>query len=241
MKRSRLGSGSNCQTARITATNQMRGSLKQRSKGSWSIILDLGRETDPVTGGSKHKQKWITFRGTKAQAEAQLTAVLSAADGGTFVEPSKVTLIAWLRAWLEKSVKPLRRPQTYQTYESIIRTHVAESRIALIPLQKLRAPDLERFYADLPLAPKSVSVLHAAIHRALKKAVKDRLLTVNPAVDLERRRPDTDPRPRRRSSIAGPPWRRGASSRRRRRVRRSWRRSCSWRSTRGHGSPSCTA
>ena len=52
--------------------------------------------------------------------------------------------------------------------------------------------DLERFYADLPLAPKSVSVLHAAIHRAFKKAVKDRLLTVNPAVDLERRKPDAD-------------------------------------------------
>ena len=47
-------------------------------------------------------------------------------------------------------------------------------------------------HADLPLAPKSVSVLHAAIHRAFKKAVKDRLLTVNPAVDLERRKPDAD-------------------------------------------------
>jgi hypothetical protein len=28
----------------------MRGSLKKRYKGSWSIILDLGYETDPATG-----------------------------------------------------------------------------------------------------------------------------------------------------------------------------------------------
>jgi hypothetical protein len=28
----------------------MRGSLKQRYPGSWSLILDLDRETDPATG-----------------------------------------------------------------------------------------------------------------------------------------------------------------------------------------------
>jgi hypothetical protein len=29
----------------------MRGSIKRRYKGSWSLILDLGRERDPATGG----------------------------------------------------------------------------------------------------------------------------------------------------------------------------------------------
>lgn len=167
----------------------MRGSLKQRSKGSWSLILDLGRETD-AAGTSKRRQKWITFRGTRKQAETKLTELLGAADGGTFVEPSKVTLIDWLRTWLEKSVKPpMRRPGTYRVYGSMIETHVAASTLALVPLQKLRGSDIERFYADLTLAPSSVTVLHAVIHRALRKAVKDKLLTVNPAVDLERRRP----------------------------------------------------
>ena len=35
----------------------MRGSLKQRSKGSWTIILDLGSKRDPVSGLMKRKQK----------------------------------------------------------------------------------------------------------------------------------------------------------------------------------------
>ena len=43
----------------------MRGHIKQRSKGSWSIVLDLGR--DPSTG--KRKQQWVTVRGTKKEAE----------------------------------------------------------------------------------------------------------------------------------------------------------------------------
>ena len=36
----------------------MTGHLKKRSKGSWSIKLDIGN--DPVTG--KRRQKWITVR-----------------------------------------------------------------------------------------------------------------------------------------------------------------------------------
>ena len=38
----------------------MRGSLVPRYKGSWSIVLDLGYEVDPVTGLGKRKQQWIT-------------------------------------------------------------------------------------------------------------------------------------------------------------------------------------
>ena len=45
----------------------MRGSLKQRSKGSWSIILDLGYETDPDTGQKKRKQRCQTIRGTRSK------------------------------------------------------------------------------------------------------------------------------------------------------------------------------
>src|SRR5439155_18268748 len=82
----------------------MRGSLKRRYKGSWSLILDLGREADPVTGRTRRRQKWVTFRGTRQQAEAKLTNLLGAAGGGTFVEPSKVTLLDWMRDWVEKAV-----------------------------------------------------------------------------------------------------------------------------------------
>ena len=54
----------------------MRGSLKQRSKGSWSIILDLGDELDAATATQKRKQKWHTFRGTRKQAEDKLADLL---------------------------------------------------------------------------------------------------------------------------------------------------------------------
>jgi hypothetical protein len=41
----------------------MKGTIKQRSEGSYSLIIDLPRQR-----GEKRKQKWITFRGTKREA-----------------------------------------------------------------------------------------------------------------------------------------------------------------------------
>ncbi len=87
----------------------MRGSLKKRYKGTWSIVLDLGHQVDTETGLRKRRQKWITVRGTKRDAERKLAELIHRADTGSFIEPSKVTVGEWLDAWLEKAIKPPRR------------------------------------------------------------------------------------------------------------------------------------
>src|SRR5262245_58250576 len=99
----------------------MRGSIKKRYKGSWSLILDLGYgEPHPETGKLRRRQKWVTFRGTRRKAEEKLAELLGQAHGGTFVEPSKITLIVWLREWVEVAIKPQCRPSTYVSYHGII-------------------------------------------------------------------------------------------------------------------------
>jgi integrase len=170
----------------------MRGTVINRGKNSWSLVFDLGYETNPTTGVKKRKQKWVSFHGTKKEAEAALNERVKSVNGNTYVEPSKLTTIDYLRDWVEKIVKPTRRPETYRVYKSVIDTHVASSPIALMPLQRLRGSDLEGYYATLTLKATSVRVHHAVLHRALKKAVKDRLLTINPATDAERVKPSKD-------------------------------------------------
>src|SRR5690242_10669786 len=99
----------------------MRGSIKRRYKNSWSLILDLGYQTDPGTGFRKRRQKWVTFVGTKKAAQTQLTELLRAANRGEFVERTKTTLGEWLTDWLEKAIKPpARRINTYRAYKRII-------------------------------------------------------------------------------------------------------------------------
>ena len=69
----------------------MRGSLVQRYKGSWSIVLDLGYEVEPATGKKKRKQQWVTVRGAKREAEAKLAELVSSAHRGDFVKPNRTT------------------------------------------------------------------------------------------------------------------------------------------------------
>src|SRR6185503_13737785 len=97
----------------------MRGSLKQRSPGSWSIILDLGYEPHPETGKLRRRQKWHTFRGTRKQAEDRLTDLLKTVKDGAYVDASKITLGEWLTEWFNAS-KPRFRPSTRERFEGII-------------------------------------------------------------------------------------------------------------------------
>src|SRR5262245_53079986 len=121
----------------------MRGSLKQRSPGSWSLILEFGYTRDPKTGKAKRIQKWVTFRGTKQKAEDRLRDLLHDASHGTYVEPSKRTVGEWLDEWVDLAIKPPRRTQrAYDTYTSVIACHLKPG-LGHIHLQRLRSIDFE--------------------------------------------------------------------------------------------------
>lgn len=181
----------------------MRGSIVKRSRHSWSFVLE--RERD-ATG--KRRQKWVPFKPTArhtgkcaertcsdncrahAEAEAKLADLIGQLDKGTFVEATRTTLVAYLRDWLEKSVKPTKRPETYRVYRTFIETHIAAARLAQLPLQKVRKSDIENFYnVDLrALSPSSVTVCHAVLSKAMRDAVDDGILQASPAERAQNRR-----------------------------------------------------
>jgi integrase len=165
----------------------MTGSIVVRGKNVFALVLDLPR----VNG--KRRQKWTTFKGTRKEAQTKLNELLHAADTNQFVEASKLTVLAWLRSWVETSVKPpMRRPATYRSYQTAIEHHLAHAPLGSMLLQKVRGSDIEFYFAHLQLSPGSVQLHNAVLHTAFKKAVRDRLLSVNPCVDLERQRPSAD-------------------------------------------------
>jgi hypothetical protein len=69
--------------------------MTQRSAGSWSFRFDLGEGPD-----GKRRQKRMTFRGTKREAQAELNRLLAEPQSGGFVEPSKLTVGQYLNRWL---------------------------------------------------------------------------------------------------------------------------------------------
>lgn len=161
----------------------LRGSLRKRSKVSWTITLTLGRKIDPKTGKSKVNQKTYTVRGTKAEAEARLAELLHQYNRGELIEPTKMTTGEWLQRWIDVYVKnsKKKRLRTIETYESVVRRHLIPA-FDKIPLQQLSAGHIQHYYNTSELASSTLEQHHAILHQALKVAtINERLLNVNPA------------------------------------------------------------
>ena len=120
----------------------MRGHIKQRSKGSWSIVLDLGR--DPSTG--KRKQQWVTVRGTKKEAEKKLSELQHQLNTGEFVKTSKLTVREFLTQWFQDYVKTNARAATAEGYKIIVERHLIPS-LGGIALAQLQLSHIQGYYA----------------------------------------------------------------------------------------------
>src|SRR5262245_54703368 len=163
----------------------MRGTIKRRSTGTWTIRVDNGygpSKKDPTK--IIRKRVVVTLRGTKKKAQKRLTEILKSLDDGVYVEPSELTLGQWLSEWLE--ARKLRiRSASYTRYKGIIDNAIRKAPIASILLQNLRPSHIEQYYAAAAVSGSTLTLHHAILHGALRKAKRDQLIVVNPAIDLE--------------------------------------------------------
>ena len=96
------------------------------------------------------KQKWLTFHGTKREAQAKLRELLGDSDRGEFVEPSKRTVGEWLDEWLAH-VRTRRAANTFACYKNVDRSHL-KPRLGSRTLQALRPVDIEAYATALQSA-----------------------------------------------------------------------------------------
>ncbi len=152
----------------------MRGHIKKRSKDSWTIIVELGR--DPITG--KRKRHWQSLKGSKKDAERELSKILTELDTGVYLKPAKITVGEFLEKWLEDYASTNVRPKTAQGYTNKIRCHLIPG-LGKIPLTNLKPGHLQSFYRELMESGRvngnggleASTVRH--IHRLLKKSLND--------------------------------------------------------------------
>ena len=112
---------------------------------------------------------------------------------GAFVEPSKLTVEAFLlEQWLP-AVEGRLRPSTRANYRTNLRVHIIPA-LGALKLQRLTAPRIASFYSELladgrrdgkGLAPKTVRNIHALLHRALKDAARWGYVPHNRADDVD--------------------------------------------------------
>lgn len=161
----------------------MPGHLEKRSKSSWTIVIEAGR--DPVTG--KRKRIKVAFRGTKRQAEREMHRLLHELESGTYVEPSSMTVGEYLLWWLEHYARPSTAPRTFESYEMIVRRHLIPA-LGALALQKLQPVHIQAYYSQAlqSLSPRTVAYHHAVLHEALRHAVRWQLIRANPADAVKR-------------------------------------------------------
>lgn len=165
----------------------MRGNLRKRSKGTWTLTVDLG--LDPVTG--KRRQTYRTVKGTKKEAEAALAELVRSVETGLDFDSSRLTVGDYLEKWLDASSKRVKQ-RTFARYSELLRLHVIPI-VGSLPLAKLKPLHLEKVYSsaeDKGLSKQSVLHIHRVAYTALRQAVRWQLVGRNVAEAVIPPRPD---------------------------------------------------
>lgn len=174
----------------------MRGHLKQRSKGSWTLWIELNRDS----ATNERRRQTFTVRGTKKEAEAKLRELLHQLDTGSFVTPNKLTLGDLLKQWLNDYAAHKVRPRTLEGYQYIIERHLIPSSIGGIALTNLTPAHIHGYYSKAlesgrldgkgGLSARTVKHHHELLVGALNHAVKWGLVFRNIALVVDPPRPE---------------------------------------------------
>ncbi len=172
----------------------MKGRLeKLKGGGGYRIVIETGK--DPSTGKRRRIIRSLIGR-TRPQAEEEFADFMKWLAAGTQPGADKVPLAEYLRDWFAAH-SPNLAPSTEISYKMIIENHLIPA-LGMIPLAKLQPLQIQGYYAQAMerLSPRTVQYHHAVLHRALRQAVKWRIIGTNPvdAVDA--------PRPRRKEMRA---------------------------------------
>jgi len=152
------------------------GSVYRRGDGRWVAVLHVG-----YVAGRRQRKSY--YGATRQEVAVRLAAAVRDLQQGKRPSPETEKLGPFLNRWLEDTARHSIRASTYRGYEVTLRLHIVPE-IGHLKLARLSADDLDGLYSrllDKGLAPKTVRLAHAVIHRALAHAQRRGAVAVNVA------------------------------------------------------------
>lgn len=156
-----------------------------RTTVNWYVVVELDRDAE-----GKRRQRWHGGYRTRKEAETARVEILHTINTGSYVEPTSTTFGEWVHeTWLPLAAQRLK-PSAEAHYRNYLRLHILPT---LGPLQfrQITPAVLNQLYTHLltegnrktggPLSAKTVTNVHAIIHKALEDAVDLGLVNVNMA------------------------------------------------------------
>ncbi len=165
----------------------MRGSVRKRGKkgkdglDSWQIRICIGVRPDGQP--ERHEE---TIRGKKEDADRLLRKRIEEFESGRLARPTKDTVEAFFREWLTVTAGK-RAARTNQDYLALLERYVFPG-LGSDQLQRMSALKLQRLYQQMELrglSARTIQFTHAVVRGGLKQAVRWRMLSYNPAGDVE--------------------------------------------------------
>ena len=161
----------------------MSGHIRRRGERSWELKFDAGRDH---TG---RRIRYVSFKGTRRNAEIELARLIAANAAGGGVDPTKATVAQFIARWDRDWASLHVSPKTLERYRQLLRLYVVPH-LGSLRIQKLRPVHLQELYAHLlrkggyeerPLAAGSVSYVHRVMHRMLGHAATWGVVATNVA------------------------------------------------------------
>lgn len=150
-----------------------------KAKGCWTAQITVGN--NPKTGRRIYRYKMAP---TKREAIKKLEELQYKYAAVTSLDAEHITLGEWLHKWFHTYVEPKIRENTQAGYLSIISLLTRE--LGSIRLDSLSSFDIQTLlFVKLKEHYRTAQLCRLLMKPALKKAVKNHLISENPAEDLE--------------------------------------------------------
>lgn len=155
------------------------GTVRKRADGRWE-----GRYTAP-----DGKQRSVYGKTQKAATEA-LRAAQRDIDGGTWLQPSTMTMDAWLTAWL-RDYQSHTTGRTVTTYASEINCHMRPvfGSVRLVDFSAVHVRRMIAAMTDAGLSPTTIRHVTVVLSASMRDAVKDGLIKSNPVTGVKAPKP----------------------------------------------------
>jgi len=129
---------------------------------------------EPETG--KRCQPWETLpRGlSEREARALMARKVAELNSLPIVSPSKLSVGALMREWLEREARTSVAATTLEDYEGTVRLHIVPA-LGEVPVQKLTTAEVQRWYASYHAAghgERVIQLAHLRMRQALDYAMR---------------------------------------------------------------------
>jgi integrase len=158
---------------------------RRRPDGRWQINL---RVTDEFGEAARH----TIYGDTPQEARDKAAEIRKRVEGGQPARDRRQTVAAFAQHWIDTSLQASERKRTTKVmYAGVTRTHVLDSSIGRLTLDRVRPSHVEGWVVELRrngLAESTIRSAYTILRAVLDTAVRDGALASNPAAVVRRPR-----------------------------------------------------